>query len=349
MHQQPPDTPAAPAEVLDLVGDWLARGRPVALASVVATFGSAPRPLGSLLAVTADGDFAGSVSGGCVEGAVIEAARELLAAGAGRRELEFGVSDQRAWSLGLSCGGTIRLHLEVADAATLGPALAAGRARLPMVRVLEPASGASALLGPEAGIDQVGATFGPAAAQAAAAALAADRSQAQDVGGRTLLFQMLSPPRRLLIVGAGHIAQHLAPLGLATGFRVTVIDPRGAFATEQRFPGITLDRRWPGEALADPPLDRHCAVVTLSHDPKLDDPALAAALDSEAFYVGALGSRRTHAARAGRLGELGYGEAQIARIHGPVGLDLGGREPAEIALAAMAEIVQVRHRGVARG
>ncbi len=338
-------TVTAPAEVLAQVQQWLEAGQGVALASVVETFGSSPRPVGSLLAVSAAGEFAGSVSGGCVEGAVIEAASELLAAGGGRRALEFGVSDQRAWSLGLSCGGAIRLHLEVVERRALEPALAACRARQPVVRVLEPGSGAAALFGPEAGLDPVREEFGPAAADAAAAALAADRSQALDVDRRRLLFQVLSPARRLLVVGAGHIAQHLAPLGVATGFRVTVIDPRGAFATERRFPGIPLDRRWPAAALADPPLDHHCAVVTLSHDAKLDDPALAAALDSDAFYIGALGSRRTQAARLERLRQQGYAESRLRRIHGPVGLHLGGREPAEIALAAMAQIVQVRHRG----
>ena len=339
-----PSVSADSTDVLACLGRWLGAGTPCVLATVVSTFGSSPRPVGSLLAVSGDGEFAGSVSGGCVEGSVIAAARQLLAAPQRSRLLDYGVSDDRAWSVGLSCGGEIRVLLEIADRERMGPLVDAVAARRPVVRVVDLESGESAVH--EAGGDPhaLQAAFGAEAVEAADDSLARDRSLSLEAAGRRVLVQSMAPRRRLVIVGAVHIAQHLAPLAAATGYRVTVIDPRTAFATTRRFPGIALDRRWPAAALADIGLDRHTALVTLCHDAKLDDPALAAALDSEAFYVGALGSRRTQAARAERLQALGYGEEALARIHGPVGLDLGGREPAEIALAVMAEIVQVRHR-----
>ncbi|MFQ3623119.1 MAG: XdhC family protein, partial [Acetobacteraceae bacterium] len=151
-----------------------------------------------------------------------------------------------------------------------------------------------------------------------------------------------TPPLRLLVVGAVHIAQALAPMAPPLGFAVTVIDPRRSFATADRFPSVTLDGRWPDEAMAALAPDRRSAVVTLTHDPKLDDPALDAALRSEAFYIGALGSRRTHAARLDRLAALGHGEAALARIRGPIGLAIEAVTAPEIALAIMAEIVAVR-------
>lgn len=152
------------------------------------------------------------------------------------------------------------------------------------------------------------------------------------------------PAPRLLIVGAVHIAQALAPMAAAAGFEVVVIDPRGAFASAERFPGATLSDKWPDEALARLGLDAATALVALSHDPKLDDPALQLALPSRVFYIGALGSRRTHEKRLQRLREAGL-DALVARIHSPIGLDLGGRSPAEIAVAILAEVIQVRYRG----
>ncbi|QCO13885.1 xanthine dehydrogenase [Azospirillum brasilense] len=162
--------------------------------------------------------------------------------------------------------------------------------------------------------------------------------------GVQLFVQTHNPPLRLLVVGAVHIAQALAPLATLTGYAVTVIDPRGSFATESRFPGVALHDSWPDEALADLKIDNRTAVVTLTHDPKLDDPALLVALRSPAFYVGSLGSRRTHAKRLERLTEQGVTDAELARIHAPVGLDIGAVTPAEIALSVMAQITAVRRK-----
>lgn len=182
----------------------------------------------------------------------------------------------------------------------------------------------------------------PALADAAARVIASDRSATVTVDGATWFIQAHNPPLRLVIVGAVHIAQALAPMAVQLGYGVTVIDPRGAFASAERFPGVALSTEWPDEAMDALCPDSRTAVVTLTHDPKLDDPALDRALRSGAFYVGALGSRKTHAARLDRLRALGHDDSALARIHGPVGLNLGAVTAAEIALSALAQIVAVR-------
>lgn len=171
--------------------------------------------------------------------------------------------------------------------------------------------------------------------------LAEDRSGMIEGG---YFVHVHNPPLRLILVGAVHIAQALAPMAAIAGYRVIIVDPRRAFATDERFPGITLDDRWPDEALEDLQPNRRTAVVTLTHDPKLDDPALMVALKSDAFYIGCLGSRKTHAKRLERLAEAGFSEADFQRIHGPLGLDIGAVTPAEIAISALAEITQVLRR-----
>ena len=182
-----------------------------------------------------------------------------------------------------------------------------------------------------------------AALAAARQAVIDDCSGTIEFGGGRLFVHVFNAPLRMIIVGAVHIAQALAPMAGIAGYAVTVIDPRGAFATEARFPGVTLSEDWPDEAMAALAPDARTAVVTLTHDPKLDDPALEIALKSEAFYIGCLGSKKTHGARLNRLTRMGFGEADLARIHGPLGLPLGGKSPAEIALAAMAQITQILH------
>ncbi len=174
-------------------------------------------------------------------------------------------------------------------------------------------------------------------------ALAADRGTTIDVKGRRYFIQTFNPPKRLIIVGAVHIAQTLAPMAALGGYAVTVVDPRGAFATVARFPGVELNPDWPDEALEALDIDRRTAVVTLTHDPKLDDPALHVALGREPFYIGCLGSRKTHAGRLERLRADGFEESALARIHAPVGLDIGAVSPAEISLAILAEMTRVLH------
>ena len=195
-----------------------------------------------------------------------------------------------------------------------------------------------------------GSAAGPASTDeavlaAAVAALRDDNSRTIETGdGRRLFLHVFNPPLRLLIVGAVHIAQSLAPIASLAGYAVTVIDPRGSFATADRFPGVALTDEWPDEALASLRPDARTAIVTLTHDPKLDDPALHSALRSECFYIGSLGSRRTHASRVQRLEREGFRDEEIGRIHGPIGLDIGASSPAEIALAIMGQITAVLRR-----
>ncbi len=174
-----------------------------------------------------------------------------------------------------------------------------------------------------------------------------DRSGRIDAAEGDLFVQALNPPKRLILVGAVHIAQSLVPMAQIAGYDVIIIDPRGAFATKDRFPDVQLTEDWPDEAMEKLTPDHRTAVVTLTHDPKLDDPALTVALRSEVFYIGALGSNRTHNARCGRLRDAGFGEAEIARIHGPVGLDIGAKSPAEIAVSILGQITQTLHRAAA--
>lgn len=213
----------------------------------------------------------------------------------------------------------------------------------PVVRIVHLNSGADWLWTLEG-------TEGPAAlpveiTEAAEQAQRHDRSHTIDHAGERYFLHVYNPPRRLIVVGAVHITQPLVQIAEAAGYAVTVIDPRGAFATAERFPGVSLNEDWPDEAMEALAPDNRTAVVTLTHDPKLDDPALHVALRSDAFYVGSLGSRKTHGSRVERLKEAGFTDAEIGKIHAPIGLDLGGRAPAEIAIAIMAQITQVLHRG----
>jgi xanthine dehydrogenase accessory factor len=209
----------------------------------------------------------------------------------------------------------------------------------PVVLVTEIASGAQALVYPDEALGEL--VLDREALGIARGALTADESGTVEAGGKRYFLHVQNPALRLILVGAVHIAQALAPMAGLAGYAVTVIDPRRAFATDARFPDLTLIAEWPDEAMARMTLDRRTAVVTLTHDPKLDDPALQMALKSDAFYIGALGSKRTHAKRLERLKEAGLSDAQCARIHGPVGLDIGALSPAEIAVSILAQITAV--------
>ena len=220
----------------------------------------------------------------------------------------------------------------------------AAKRRVCLVRYLDGAGEAALVVDGEA---RAG-TVPPDVAEVVGAALRRDRSETVEtgLGGRAFL-QVFNPPLRLVVIGAVHIAQALAPMASLAGYHVTVVDPRRAFATDSRFPDVAMSRDWPDEALQALAPDRRTAVVALTHDPKLDDPGLDVALRSEAFYVAALGSRRTHAGRLERLRELGHGDAALARIHGPAGLDIGAVSPAEIAVSVMAEMTRALRVGAA--
>ncbi len=311
---------------------WVRSGRKAALATVIETRGSAPRPAGSQMAISNDGQMVGSVSGGCVEGAVVVEALEALQDGT-PRILEFGVSDEDAFAAGLACGGRIRVMVEPV-ATGQGPGeglladLAAARAgRRPVVHAVNTRTW-------ERHLASAGS---PGSFHAAiAAALVSDRS---GFAGEWFLG-VNNPPLRLAVVGAVHIAQALVPMARIAGYDVAVIDPREAFASEARFPGTLLLSDWPDAALGAYGLDGRTAVVTLAHDPKLDDPAIRAALRAPVFYLGCLGSTRTHAKRIARLHDDGYTDEQIARIHAPVGADIGAQSPAEIAVSILAQITE---------
>jgi xanthine dehydrogenase accessory factor len=329
---------AEPDDPFERIAHWRALGQAVALATVVRTWGSSPRPAGSHLAVEEGGAFVGSVSGGCIEGATVAQALESIADGKPRL-LEFGVSDARAWEVGLACGGRVQVYVERIDE-RVDRLLAARREKRPVALVTRLVDGAQALVGGEASDGAL--ALSPALLDEVRGRIAAERSGPLEADDG-LFARIYAPPPRLLVVGAVHIAQALVPMARLAGFAVTVIDPRRSFASAERFPEADLTGDWPDEAMARLAPDAHTAVVTLSHDPKLDDPALIAALGSPAFYVGALGSRRTHVQRLQRLQEAGL-ESQSGRIRAPVGLDLGGRSPAEIAVSILAEIVQCRYR-----
>jgi xanthine dehydrogenase accessory factor len=312
--------------------DWHRTGRKAALATVVETWGSAPRPAGSQLVISGAGEIAGSVSGGCVEGAVVAEAIEALADGVPRL-LTYGVSDETAFAVGLACGGTIRVMVvpvgPLLPEALLAELVAARATRRAAALVTDMANWAHRLSDGE----------GDPAVQAR---FRSDRS-GLEADGRFIAVH--NPALRMIIVGAVHIAQPLVQMARICGYDPTLIDPRDAFGSAARFPGETILQDWPDEAMATLAPDARTAVVTLTHDPKLDDPAIRAALASDAFYLGCLGSVRTHAKRLERLRAEGMGEAQIARIHAPVGLDIGATSPAEIAVAILGQITQVLRRG----
>lgn len=289
--------------------DW--RPARMALATVIATWGSAPRPRGSHMLVDETGRFEGSVSGGCVEGEVLHAAAATIADGKVRR-LDFGVADDSAWAIGLPCGGEIALLVQPVAEQGFPPDLFD---RIAQAR----ATGRSIALSTD---------------------FATGRTEIGDDPGEGRFVNRYAPPRRLLIVGAVQIAQSLTAIARGLDVAPTLIDPRGRFLTEERFPGAELDDRWPDEAIAARKPDAATAIVTLSHDPKIDDPALIAALASPAFYIAALGSRRSHAKRLERLTQAGLGDADFTRIDAPAGLDIGAQGPAEIALSIAAGMVR---------
>ncbi len=322
------------APVDSIVGSalaWLDEGKACALATVIDTWGSSPRPVGSQLLVDAHGNFTGSVSGGCVESAVVAEARQVIGDGSGRL-LEFGVSDSEAWGVGLACGGTIRVLVTPCPSGSDFEAVAeAGRRQQTVLMLTSLADYTHRVVAaPE---ECPGALH-----EACARALRTDRSRLVERPDRVVFVKVFSLPLRLLVVGAVHIGQALLPMARAAGYEVVIVDPRRAFASAERFPDAAVTHEWPDVALKRLQPDHRTAVVTLSHDSKLDEPALRCALASNAFYVGALGSRRTHAARCRRLRAIGLSEAQIARVHGPIGLAIGAATPAEIAVSIIAEM-----------
>jgi len=308
---------------------WLEAGRPAAMATVIETWGSAPVRAGGQLAIAGIEEFQGSVSGGCVEADVIAAALDVIETG--RPEtLSFGVADETAWRAGLACGGKIRVHVTRLDPKTdlayLQKLDSAVAARTPIVVAMRLADGERQVF------DQATATT-PQMTDA----LRSGRS-ALDADGQTFLHAF-TPPPRIIIVGATHIAQHLVAMATASGYDVKVLDPRSAFASPARFDPSQIVAGWPEDCIAKLVADPFSAIVTLTHVDQIDDEALAIALKSPCRYIGSLGSRKTHAKRVARLKAAGFTDADIARIHAPVGVDIGAETPGEIATSILTEII----------
>jgi len=305
-------------EVLRKSAEWLAAGKRVLLVTVVKTWGSSPRPPGALLAVREDGQAVGSVSGGCIEDDIVERSRREGAYVSRPQTVTYGVSADDARKYGLPCGGTIQLVLEPLTAESrideLLESVQAGRL---VARRLE--------------------------LDSAAVELAAARATDDLAFDGQVLTTVHGPRYRILVIGAGQLSRYLAQIAVGLDFQVTVCDPREEYTDTWDIPGVTLVKTMPDDTVVAMRPDERCAVVALTHDPKLDDLALMEALKSPAFYVGALGSRANNAQRRKRLEEFDLRPEQIERMHGPIGLYIGSRTPPEIAISILAEIIAAKN------
>jgi xanthine dehydrogenase accessory factor len=305
-------------ELAETIERWRSRGDRVALATVVATRRSAPRPVGAKLVVSERGELQGSVSGGCVESDVAVQAAEVIEDGTPRL-LTYGIDDEQAWGIGLPCGGEIDVFVERFEGELPDPA--------------EPAVALTVLDGGRIGVRRL----------VASDAVEPGPTRVLELDGETVFAEVLGPPPRLVVIGGIDTAEELCRSARALGWRTAVSDPRPALVTRERLPSPDeLVVGWPDEALAQLAPDADTAVVVLTHEARLDVPALVAALASDAFYVGAIGSRRTQEKRRERLLEAGVEEAQLERLAGPAGLDLGAHSPAETAVSILAEVLAVR-------
>jgi xanthine dehydrogenase accessory factor len=312
---------------------WLDEFGQVMLATVVSTWGSSPVPVGGQLVVAPGERFEGSVSGGCVEVDVISEAADVMATGSSKL-LEFGVADETAWQSGLPCGGTMKVFLErlegLSDAAYLDAILAARRSRTVLAVVTDLRTGVRRIL-----------DVGSAMPSRVTEAIASGQSQPIETAEGEIFLHVLTPPVRIVVAGATQLAQVLSDLAERIGYDVVVVDPRSAFATQERFGSTPTLTDWPERSFRTVGLDARTAVVALTHAAHLDDEALGEAVRSNCLYIGALGSKKTQAKRLERLRAAGFSDDELARIHAPVGLEIGAKGPGEIALSILAEIVKV--------
>ena len=310
-------------DILDTLERWTGDGLRVATATVVRTERSAPRDPGAVLAVSERGDVAGSVTGGCVEPAVYEEAREVLAGGAPRLR-SYGIANEEAFEVGLPCGGTVHIFIDLLDPAVVAPIAEAVREERPIaleVAVSGPAVGTKRLV-----------TDGELLARGETGIVETDEGE--------VFVTSFAPRPNMYVFGAVDHAGAVAEIGRFLGFRVTVCDARARFVTRERFPDVDeLVVEWPDRFLATADVDERTAICVLTHDHKFDVPLLKVALDTPARYIGAMGSKRTNEERAERLKAEGITEEQLARIKAPIGLDIGSRSPNEVAVAVAAEIV----------
>lgn len=339
-------------ELLATINDWTTKKKPFAIATVTKTWGASPRPVGSALLVSEEMEMVGSVSGGCVEGAVIKAALPLLAAGQGQ-QLDFGITDDEAWGVGLSCGGKVQVYAERFLAFDKRPAEQAVWDRLqqnlnknePCVLLTRLVAGESQhlLIMPDrTALGQQLPTF---LIEEGIRVYKERKNQIVENEGVKYFAQVFPRRSQLLIIGAAHITVDLVTLGKMYGFETVVIDPRGIFTNKTQFSTAPdkIYEKYPAEVLPNYKLDAYTYAVVLSHDPKIDDNALHLLLKSEVGYIGALGSRKTQAKRVARLTEAGFSAEEISRIHSPVGVDIKAKTPKEIALSIMGEIILTKN------
>jgi len=338
-------------ELLSTINDWLAAEKKFALATVVNTWGSAPRPVGSHMIISDDMDMAGSVSGGCVENAVVKAAQEVIQSGQARK-LAFGVTDEEAWEVGLSCGGKIQVFVEPfpAFAKTESPLwskmyqyLIADQGFALLTHLTE---GETKHLLYQPDNKTVGGLNSDALRQAAKTAYEQRSSQTVEVDGESYFARVFPRRSQLLIIGAAHITADLVQLAQQFDFETIVIDPRGIFTEKTTFPvpSDQLFEDYPAEILSNFTLDAYTYAAVLSHDPKIDDQALHILLRSKAAYIGALGGRKSQEKRRKRLLEAGFSAEDVQRIHGPIGVDINAKTPREIALSILAEVIMIQNK-----
>jgi len=318
-------------EILTDIQQWFREGKKVVLVTVIETWGSSPRKAGAHMAINSAGEFVGSVSGGCIESAVIQESHEVFEEGE-TKLLHYGVSDERAWDVGLACGGEIKVLLCLINYKVVDQISNLLDSNTPFKYSI-------IIEGPSSKLGQV------EIQKTLSEGLSYPCVEEEMISKKiiTKFVNISFPAPLLIIVGGVHIAIQLAKIAKILEYKTVVIDPRRSFSDRKRFPEIDcLITSWPKEALATLPLNNSSAVVVLTHDPKIDDPALLAALSSPAFYIGVLGSKKTQQKRNERLRGFGCSDEQLERIRSPIGLDIGGKLPSEIALAIMAEIVAVR-------
>ena len=339
-------------ELLTVAKDWISKNKPFAIATVIKTWGSSPRPVGSAMIISNEMEMAGSVSGGCVEGAVVKSALPLIENKIGQ-QLNYGVADEEAWEVGLSCGGKIQVFAEQFLAFDERPeeqaiwkefqlCLENNKGCVLMTR-LQDGETQHLLILPDENV--VGKEVNNEIVQAGLKAFSERKNQIIEYDGTSWFAQVFPRKSQMIIIGAAHITVDLVQLANMYGFETIVIDPRGIFSNNTQFtlPPDKIFEQYPSEVLGNYKLDAYTYAVVLSHDPKIDDNALHILLHSEVGYIGALGSRKTQAKRVARLEAAGFSEEEIGKIHSPVGVDIKAKTPKEIALSIMGEVIQVKN------
>ena len=328
-------------KILEEASLWIKANNKVALTTVIKTWGSSPRQVGSKMIVNENGNFSGSISGGCVESSVIDESLKLIKDNKLFKKIELKVSDENAWEVGLACGGEITIYLEQINQMKkqiLELIINKKKNKEEFAIITNISNGESCIFQKNKPIDknfekhsdEINNYF--------------NNKQNRIIEKTDIFIDVYLRPIKVIIVGAVHIAQYLADYAKNLNFEIIIIDPRGYFAAKKRFPNMNIVNKWPKEAFKEIETDSNTALIALTHDPKIDDPALKHALKNKFFYIGALGSKKTHENRCQRLKEAGFKEEEIGSIHGPIGIKLGGKSAPEIALSITAQLVLESHK-----